>query len=831
MGLDRDKQEEIEDKGHDEGDDGFLTDNDFDEKEEEYVLEMLPQRWASATQSTTSDPRHFTTFDVIAQTWIDSIGSHKKYPGTTISVTCHDEDQFDPYSEREIAIARALEWIQKHKRKVNDETKTDQQYFDVNSQAGSLRIANLLLSSLASAHQRIPFDSLLCGVEDAAESILNVLRSYANTMAPDANSYAYYLKCLEGESPQDVAHRGQRLLEDMKNGKEVDGVALPAPNTVVYHSLSTLFAQAGLRLPADVKAKVNFSTREAFLTELAAIANNSSSFDRIEALKLIEQMKALGLSLDQEVFNAPLKWAGGAQLSSQFFTRAVSFDSFDKIYQDQDRSSFRDVGVQQAEAIQDWLDTMASYGIKPNLQTYECLIQALIRCGTMDSLKKAESYGRMLLEGTLAISEPLRLETFYPIIAGFAYCGSPEGPVQCDKWIHDVDEKFPQLQARNNFQVAPFVAEVCWQKSQFNSGSSNNFKALERTNQKLQDLFAKCKSSDALPSHDAFILSMQASIDAFTALSQHAEYGKGESDRLKQSMIQLHDIVELYDDLLTSLYTESDDSAAESGGGLDRAKHFAEHAPKIYGAQLLALRQIEKVASAPCCTYLDLSHIERRVRRLEELWIFLQDATENHEKAGNADSSLRQCPNKNWRYPFPYEETLLSFSVPRTREKFLGEALYLIECIADSDHKQYDADLIRLCMLIHNMIRHPSSVSNECGSSFQQRLIQILMKSRVGEKDSLISTLINLLKKDLYFRNKTNKTPTSHNATTQAHRGDEEGKFNKRRKRIRVAGSTTRTSHTSQKLRGHPQKRKYSGPTDGDQQNLSAGKNKIFSLI
>ena len=125
--------------------------------------------------------------------------------------------------------------------------------------------------------------------------------------------------------------------------------------------------------------------------------------------------------------------------------RVYRFESYDKIYQNDSR--FKDSNTQdailandQAGAMENWVEIMSSYGVEPNLQTYESLIQAWARCGTIDGIKKAESYGRKLLDGTLDRREPLRLETFYPIISALAYYGSPEGPLECEKLIDDIDE-------------------------------------------------------------------------------------------------------------------------------------------------------------------------------------------------------------------------------------------------------------------------------------------------------------------------------------------------------------------------------------------------------
>lgn len=770
-------------------DDADHDDNNDDEAmgEDEYVLEVIPQRLASTTLGGPLDSKYWNTLDVIAQTWIESTGGRTIQTGSEGDTP--DGGHHDAQKSREMAISRAKDWILSHQNDQSQERYAgDHARFDVAGQMGSLKIANLILSSLASAHQRIPFESTPVGIEEVAKAVLDNMRSKSNSSMPDANSYAFFLKCLEGETPAGVAERARQIVDRMTRGAELDGVTLPSPNAAVYDSLSQLHAQAGLRASSELVMGLKGldQRREAFLTDLSSMAYDPGAFDVSVALTIIDQMKALSLNVNVEVYNAPLRWAG-VKMGSRTYARAIPWDSYDKIF----RGGFRpennnDPLFKQAQKMEDWMERMKSLEVEPNLETYESVIQAWVRCGMLRGLNEAESYATKLLHGEIAVFEPVCLETFYPIIAAWAYSGSSDSSKRVEKWIKDIDDHKPMLQAHRNFQTAPFLASVTCQTQQLQWPSKDCASQCIKELEKISDL---CKSSSGpIPTSDAFVLTIQAWTNVASELVKSKQANHYE---LNNCATRIARTVEIYNDILAWLYNSQESSHREA------LAHLVRHAPPIYGAQLLALRNLEneghrivsnRTESATWLHSSDLAFLEGRIRRLEELQVFIED-----EGAG-FDEEDKQRLRKS--YPLPYEDSLLSFSPCLTWSHYIEATLDALEGFSNSDQAHQHADFVRLCLLVHDLLRtRPSDEKTLEMQTHAIRLLERFWANTDPEKDPLASKLIRVLKDasstasstaSSIHRSHSEMIVASHKASNSTSKVQNNGGTSgKRRKRVR----------------------------------------------
>jgi len=240
----------------------------------------------------------------------------------------------------------------------------------------------------------------------------------------------------------------------------------------------------------DVKRqKVVRPNRETFLIVLSSLAKSSSlTFCADEARYWIEQMKQhaneyndISLQPDTEVYNAPLKWSGGKRRRKRFSNDVVgawaklsssssySWDDYGQIFQEGFRIVLpeevaSDESLNVAKQMEDWLIGMEEMAarkkeeggkvdVAPDIETYESIIQAWVRTGTLEGLLKAEGWAnRSINDGIIdaeigkeedcliLTSPPPRLQMFHPIVAAWTYCRHDRGPVRVKEWIDRLEE-------------------------------------------------------------------------------------------------------------------------------------------------------------------------------------------------------------------------------------------------------------------------------------------------------------------------------------------------------------------------------------------------------
>jgi hypothetical protein len=186
--------------------------------------------------------RRPTILGLIAETWADVSSPQVDIQDSSPRVGKKGPVMpgfINPVIARQKAIDTALQWVEKHRIK-SSQQNDGKVRFDLDHGFVSLQIANMLLDSLATVAARLPGESRQSGVEVAATALVETMWLSKATQ-PNAETYASYLKCFEGDDHKSVALRAQEMLDAMNKETKVGGRILPHPKAVIR-----LWAHAGV---------------------------------------------------------------------------------------------------------------------------------------------------------------------------------------------------------------------------------------------------------------------------------------------------------------------------------------------------------------------------------------------------------------------------------------------------------------------------------------------------------------------------------------------------------------------------------------------------------
>ncbi|GAX15815.1 hypothetical protein FisN_3Lh261 [Fistulifera solaris] len=342
----------------------------------------------------------------------------------------------------------------------------------------TLQTGKAILYQLAQAYQGVLFSRRKRGVQPTAEAVLNVLWR-TRGLRPDADAYAYYLKCLEGNDVASVAKAAENIVLAMKNGTPDDqGRVLPKPNTLVINSLIQVWAQQGGKAGRYNRTFDGFEPdRESFLSLLSSSSYLKKDDLDLEFLrKCLSRMEVLeeeGSSEQSLVpgpseYNAPLRWSGGPLTQVvRPYGRYVQFDRYDRLV-----PSFDD---NQVIPVEQWVQEIESKGMA-TIETYEALIQAHIRTRSYAGFQKAlEVADKLLKDPTKAGA---RLLTFHPIVAAWLHSGHDEASAVLSKLLHDLSEAgelHPDLMPDGRM-IDALLATYVQKQSKILTGDRNEFR-------------------------------------------------------------------------------------------------------------------------------------------------------------------------------------------------------------------------------------------------------------------------------------------------------------------------------------------------------------------
>jgi hypothetical protein len=457
--------------GHDEIENASTGDEEIDE--EQYIVTTLnPSKRQSPYKSLLEA---LTTSPVPSQLDVDRSALHLP--------TGYN---FIPYVRLNAARKAAYSWVEamneKSRTTHSDDNIPHVTMLPVDKEEGTertLQTGKAILYQLAQAYQGVLFSHRKRGVQPTAEAVLNVLWR-TKGLRPDADAYAYYLKCLEGNDMASVAKAAENIVLAMENGTPDDqGRVLPKPNTLVINSLIQVWAQQGGKAGRYNRTFDNFEPdRESFLSLLS-----SSSYLKKDDLdldflrKCISRMEVLDEenSGEQSIipgpseYNAPLRWSGGPLTQVvRPYGRYVLFDRYDRLV-----PSFND---NQVIPVEQWVQEIESKGMA-TIETYEALIQAQIRTRSYGGFQKALNVAEKLLKDPT--QSGARLLTFHPIVAAWLHSGHDEASAVLSKLLQDLTqagELHPDLMPDGRM-VDALLATYVQKQSKILTGDRNEFRS------------------------------------------------------------------------------------------------------------------------------------------------------------------------------------------------------------------------------------------------------------------------------------------------------------------------------------------------------------------
>ena len=734
------------------------------EEEEEYIIQHVPQQSAGSASS--------STLDLIAETWIDSAtGSQWKDASTSRRV--------NSLSERQNVIDTAFEWIRQQMSEQKQHTHERIQ-FDNQYQLANVKIANLMLKSLAKANQGLPFNQTASGVEEAAKSILELMWSSRSTK-PDADSYAAYIRCLEGGNLSTVAKRGQAIYNAMKSGTTLEGRILPKPNVSATNAVIQLRAQVGEKVSLSDFYPDMVANRDTFLSMLSCTAyppvntRECTGFDASYARDCVKAMRELheksgdkSLQPDTQVYNAPLRWSGGLlSNTSRPYARCAPWDDYDEIF----RLGFKlfsedDLLFQEASTIDAWLKDMEvdDYA-SPNLETFESAIQAWVRTGTLEGLVRAENVANRLLTSPGSVLE-VRLQTFHPIIAAWVFSGAINGPEKVQEWVDRLGAHSDVL-LDGRIRATPVIAHLSRQNrilerlEGIDTPDSHNTSASlgSASESELQSMMVESAKSSAeclrvlvndiveerryiLLDADNFMTAIRTCTNA-ALMSCRSQ----DSENVELAVAEIIQVTEDFDGLLAALQSRYDDEANQ--GSSEQLLHMMRHAARVYSAAVLGLRDIDQYVRGYHSRVEEndrgyiLQHaqsLEKMVRRVEEFHMLVEEmSTKTTTQAESGDKSTIMTSEDL----FMYQQKK---AVIQTTSQ-MRMALY--DQIIQASGENYvstrkDADVLRLCMLIHSVLQAEGAGLDPSVANVYQSLIGLVKKLEINslECDKLLGRIV-----------------------------------------------------------------------------------------
>ncbi|GAX16257.1 hypothetical protein FisN_3Hh261 [Fistulifera solaris] len=354
---------------------------------------------------------------------------------------------FIPYVRLNAARKAAYNWVEamneKNRTTHADDNSPHVTMLPLNKEEGTertLQTGKAILYQLAQAYQGVLFSRRKRGVQPTAEAVLNVLWR-TKGLRPDADIYAYYLKCLEGNDMASVAKAAENIVLAMENGTPDDqGRVLPKPNTLVINSLIQVWAQQGGKAGRYNRTFDGFEPdRESFLSLLSSSSYLKKDDLDLEFLrKCLSRMEVLdeegsgeqSLAPGPSEYNAPLRWSGGPLTQVvRPYGRYVQFDRYDRLV-----PSFND---SQVIPVEKWVQEIEGKGMA-TIETYEALIQAHIRTRSYAGFQKALDVAEKLLQDP--IKSGARLLTFHPIVAAWLHSGHDDASAVLSKLLHDLTQ-------------------------------------------------------------------------------------------------------------------------------------------------------------------------------------------------------------------------------------------------------------------------------------------------------------------------------------------------------------------------------------------------------
>ena len=207
----------------------------------------------------------------------------------------------------------------------------------------------------------------------------------------------------------------------------------------------------------------------------ATIDGDESDLYPVRARDYIQRMRSQHISTrddsflsDTMVYNAPIRWSGGhVSRDARPYAQPIARDRYhEDIFRD-GFQSLQSAGrlVVVAEAMESWLCDMehSDSPCCPDTETYESVIQAWIRTGTLHGLQKAETLANRVFEPSTSLQP--RLQTLHPILSAWIYSGTKDGASKVAEWV-DRCVRATDATMGGRLLGAKLLADVSFQKRQ-----------------------------------------------------------------------------------------------------------------------------------------------------------------------------------------------------------------------------------------------------------------------------------------------------------------------------------------------------------------------------
>lgn len=644
----------------------------------------------------------------------------------------------------------------------------------------SLTAGNVMLEALANAND-IPSKNMEVNesVENTATQILDFLWTCPAQERPTADSYNAYLQCLVRTDPADAATRAEAFLTAMTEGQEIGGRKLPEPNIGTYNSVMKLWANAGGRigykkceeLMLQLLQKSNVGSglqpsRDTFLIMLNSMANAGNEpklFDKDKALEWIERMRTYAVSHkdntmipDVQVYNAPLYWNGGFKtVTSNPLTAMRPWDAYHQIFGNGLISTTETENREEhAQQVQEWLDYMqAKTNVSPNIETYEAVIQAWVRTGTKEGLKKAEAVALQAIESDSKESCP-RLQTFHPIIAALAYSGDGRAPkkikYRLDR-LNEMSSSNPELTPDGRMQLALITAWRSYQRRLiYDNAVGSDISSREELVSSLKSLAILPKLIESAQActgvldnmcvelkqtqegQNSRFLEASAFVQVASAWSRVARHscqlqGAADEDLCPVTQEAVAAVLGTAKSLEESIQLLREDCRErESVSANDdediiyaeddrQLRHFMICAHKVYLEALTLVNEIDSMdfpdAEEAHCFRDHLNTIELLLRRSEEYRRLLHQPCTRDDRGKHPDSTALHDQDDNIVYSdlYAYHPQVSSYDLPHPEAHI---ALYLAavegcrHLLSSEGSSSSLGDSVRLCVLVLEHVRH-----------------------------------------------------------------------------------------------------------------------------
>ena len=669
-------------------------------------------------------PSGTSTLDRIMDAWSETVTLHKSLPEGDTEMHIRNEMQASPSQQKEKMIADTVAWYNRLSKQIVS-AETGYRIFQTATTPVTMVSATTALRALAKAHLSHPSEDLQTNkkVEAAAKQMIGLMWKIGK---PSTAAYNSYIQCLAGSSAAETALAAEDMLRKMMERKKMGGHLLPEPNIGTFNAVIQLWSIVGgnsgyskceeifdlIQRGADNGMDLR-PNRDTFLSVLSSLArpssaNGTSLFNREQARGWIERMKQIGeetndgtLVADTQVFNAPLRWSGTEASRSRPFAQPLPWDSYALTFENGFRPLKEDTPLWiEALRIEEWLLEMETIGPDPDVESYEAAIQAWVRTGMEDGLRRAELLAHRALRSDTIQT---RKQTLYPMLAAWACSGDDRGLEKVEEWSSRFKDNGKTDQ---HFHLAKMIARRLMQKRAIaRDGDEAIGKAAELAEScthDLNQLISSAKVGDSQLNPASFLHTLRAWGDV--ALAKTPTDSTATSAEV-ESVIA---IVKQFDDIVQHFRLKRDCETAGEDTEMQLQK-LLQYSQTIYLNALTVLKELDRRCGGVRESSAFLKHIfaaESMLRRAQELRLVLSSSLNkaNDDFAVSPDEIL-----DTFQEFYPASISDYDFDKTYLEKQVALHSVIVDGCKCQMKNSDCFGDCVNLCMLVVDFMDQSAS--------------------------------------------------------------------------------------------------------------------------